>query len=253
VSLEPDNWRHHFRRAFVSWGEERLRAAHKTTALLPGFPLAHWLAATVHVARQVLPEAVRELEAGIASQTSVASGSRFSSVALHWMLGLTHLAQGDHSHASEHFERELAREGEGHLYARECAANTWYAIGALRLREGRGAEARTAFEHAIARVTRHPLARVGLAASDRSRSPRTEPDLAAKSRDLSSFDASICDAAGLAVAGNHVEAATLVSDALAAAPPGSAGWILPIEPLLHVAARPDAWSRTLARLRSRAV
>src|SRR4030095_10714424 len=50
--LEPDNWRHHFRLAYVSWGEERLRESHRTLALMPGFPLAHWLAATVHVARQ---------------------------------------------------------------------------------------------------------------------------------------------------------------------------------------------------------
>ena len=74
VVLEPDNWRHHFRLAFVSWGEERLRAAHRTLALLPGFPLAHWLAATVHVARQVLPEAERELEAGLASQDQPPAG-----------------------------------------------------------------------------------------------------------------------------------------------------------------------------------
>ena len=43
MTLEPDNWRHHFRLSFVSWGEERLRAAHRTLALLPDFPLAHWL------------------------------------------------------------------------------------------------------------------------------------------------------------------------------------------------------------------
>jgi DNA-binding winged helix-turn-helix (wHTH) protein len=253
VTLEPDNWRHYFRLAFVSWGEERLRAAHKTTALLPDFPLAQWLAATVHVARQVLPEAERELEAGIASQASAASRSRFSSVALHWMLGLIHLAHGDHHRASEHFERELAREGDGHLYARECAANTWYAVGALRLREGRRAEARTAFEHAITRVARHPLAHVGLAASAPAQSRPTDRDAATTSRDLSSIDASLCAAARLAIADDHTAAAALVHDALAAAPPGSAGWILPIEPLLHVAARPDAWSRALARLRGRAV
>ena len=40
VSLEPDNWRHYFRLSYVSWGEERLRAARRTLALLPGFPLA---------------------------------------------------------------------------------------------------------------------------------------------------------------------------------------------------------------------
>ena len=74
VTLEPDNWRHHFRLSFVSWGEERLRAAHRTLALLPDFPLAHWLAATVHVARQVLSEAERELTAGLAVPGRPAEG-----------------------------------------------------------------------------------------------------------------------------------------------------------------------------------
>jgi DNA-binding winged helix-turn-helix (wHTH) protein len=54
ITLEPDNWRHYLRLAYVGWGEERLRAAHRTLALLPGFALAHWLIATVHVARHAL-------------------------------------------------------------------------------------------------------------------------------------------------------------------------------------------------------
>ena len=84
VSLEPDNWRHHFRLAYVGWGEERLRAAHRTLALLPGFPLAHWLIATVHVARHALAEADRQLALGITSLSSQSGGtSRFSAVALH--------------------------------------------------------------------------------------------------------------------------------------------------------------------------
>jgi DNA-binding winged helix-turn-helix (wHTH) protein len=62
VTLEPDNWRHHFRLGYASWGEERLREARRTLVLLPGFPLAHWLAATVHVARNALEEAERELK-----------------------------------------------------------------------------------------------------------------------------------------------------------------------------------------------
>ncbi len=61
VSLEPDNWRHHLRLAYVSWGEERLREARRTLNLLPGFALAHWLAATVHVARHAMDAAEREL------------------------------------------------------------------------------------------------------------------------------------------------------------------------------------------------
>ena len=100
VMLEPDNWRHHFRLAYVSWGEERLRAAHRTLALLPDFPLAHWLAATVHVARHAFGEAERELLVGLAYPAGPAQGeSRFSSVALHWLLGLLCLAQGDETRA----------------------------------------------------------------------------------------------------------------------------------------------------------
>jgi hypothetical protein len=115
-----------------------VRAAQRTLALLPGFPLAHWLAATVHVARQAFGEAERDLAAGLASQEGAAqSGSRFSAVALHWLRGLLVLRQGDEPGAREAFERELAAEGSGHLYARECAANTWYAIGALHLRRAR--------------------------------------------------------------------------------------------------------------------
>ena len=74
MSLEPDNWRHHFRLSLVSWGEARLRAARRTLALLPGLPLAHWLAATVHVARQNLDEAERELRAGIESMQATPRG-----------------------------------------------------------------------------------------------------------------------------------------------------------------------------------
>jgi hypothetical protein len=43
-----------------------------------------------------------------------------------------------------------------------------------------------------------------------------------------------------------------MDEALAAAPAGSAGWALPIEPMLNIAARPECWSRCLARLRNRA-
>ena len=132
TTLEPDNWRHHFRLAYVGWGEERLRESHRTLALMPGFPLAHWLAATVHVARQSLAAAERELSAGIAGMSAahaepnvVGGRSKFSGVALHWLRGLIQMARGEHDAARESFDRELARESSGHLYARECCANTW--------------------------------------------------------------------------------------------------------------------------------
>jgi tetratricopeptide (TPR) repeat protein len=247
VTLEPDNWRHYFRQSYVSWGEERLRAARRTLALLPGFPLAHWMAATVLVARSRLAEADVELAAGIEVQDQQGEQSRFSAVALHWLAGLLHLARGDEEGAAAAFERELSFESSGHLYARECCANTWYAMGALRLRQGREAEARDAFQRALDRVAIHPLARLALAAlaGESGQAP-----LSTEGHQLS-VDAAICRAAAMALGGAHAGAARLVEGALAAAPQGSAGWLLPVEPLLHVAAHPDLWAPALERLRTR--
>jgi DNA-binding winged helix-turn-helix (wHTH) protein len=249
TSLEPDNWRHHLRLAYVSWGEERLREAHRTLALMPGCPLAHWLAATVHVARQALVEADRELSAGIAGQASPGAGaSRFSSVALHWLQGLIFMARGENGSALQAFEQENALESSGHLYARECCANTWYAIGALKLRQGSVVEARDAFTHAVRRVSTHRLAHLGLS----SLGAATIDGVAAISTTAPSVDAALVMAAALTLAGRHEEAARLVDDTLAAAPPGNAGWLLPLEPLLHVTAHPGTWAPALARLRTRA-
>jgi DNA-binding winged helix-turn-helix (wHTH) protein len=257
VTLEPDNWRHRFRLSYVSWGDERLRAAHQTLTLLPNFALAHWLAATVHVARQALGEAERELAAGLAPQVGQPiGGARFSAVALHWLMGLICLARGDEARALEEFERELSDASAGQLYARECAANTWYAIGALRLRQSRPADASAAFLRAIDHVPAHPMARVGLVASGASSS--IAPALVetaggqAIRRRTSPVDAAVFQAAQLAVAGAQAEAARILDDALAAEPAGNAAWLLPIEPLLQVTAHPDVWARALARVRNRA-
>jgi DNA-binding winged helix-turn-helix (wHTH) protein len=247
VTLEADNWRHHLRLAYVSWGEERLREARRTLALLPGFPLAHWLCATVHVARQAFDEAERELDAGIASQSSQHGGpSRFSGVALHWLRGLLWLARGDEGGALESLERELSFEASGHLYARECCANTWYAIGALHNRRQRRSEAVAAFQQALARVPKHPLAKLGLGIL------KTGAPIPAAVLSAPSFDAALGQAAILSVAGDLQDAMRVVDQALSAAPPGNAGWLIPVEPLLNVAAAPEVWNPVLARLRTRA-
>jgi DNA-binding winged helix-turn-helix (wHTH) protein len=247
ITLEPDNWRHHFRLAYVGWGEERLRSAHRVLTLLPGFPLAHWLAATVHVARQALDEAERELASGVAGEAPEAEGhARFSAIALHWLRGLIYLARGDDAQALAEFERELANETSGHLYARECCANTWYAIGALRLRQGRSQEARAAFQQCIERVALHPGARLGIAAATSQR--LAEPAVG----QLRSVDVAMWRAAGYVLAGAHGEAAGLMESALADAPAGNGGWLLPVEPLLRVHSAPDVWAGALARVRARA-
>ena len=243
IALEPDNWRHHFRLASIAWGEERLRAARRTLALLPGFALAHWLAASVLVARDKLDDAARDLDAGI----SAGAHARFSGVALHWLRGLIHLAKGDEARALSELEQELANEARGHLYARECCANACYAIGVVHLRHRRKTEAKDAFERALQRVPRHPLARLGRVTADDGRMPA---DASASPRTMEEV---FCIAAGHALAGSAAAAAQVIEQALAAAPPSNAGWLLPVEPFLNVHASPTTWESALGELAKRAM
>lgn len=262
VMLEPDNWRHHLRLASVGWGEERLRAAGRTLALLPGFPLAHFLAATVHVARQAFSQAVRELTGGLDAVAAHKGddGPRFTGVALHWLLGLVRLAQGEVSAALESFERELALEGSGHLYARECAANTWYAKGAMRLRQGDAPGAEAAFHEALRRVPGHRPSMAGLFVGPLVSIARTHEGggLGFSPADVATVDGAMGVAILATWLDDHLDQPALpaaigfLDQALASAEPGSEGWIVPVEPLLNVPARPDAWAAVLARLQARA-
>jgi DNA-binding winged helix-turn-helix (wHTH) protein len=258
VMLEPDNWRHHIRLAYVAWGEERLRAAHKTLALFPGFPLSHLLAATVYVARQAFDLAEQELRPGAAAQDAQQGAQAFGSVGCHWLLGLVLLARGDEGQAFDELQRELAFETNGHLYARECVANTWYAIGALRLRRGQRSDAGAAFEHALERVPSHVLALIGRSLSQET--PAERETLQARiSRRLGQLEAAglgvdraLARAAVAVAAGGPEDAARILDEALGSASTGSAGWLVPVDPLLNMSAHEPAFARVLARLRTRA-
>lgn len=257
VTLEPDHWRHHLRLAYASWGEERLRAAHRALMLMPGFPMAHWLVATVHVARQAFFDAARELATGLATpQADAAGAARFGAVGLHWLSGLLELRGDEDELALDAFRRELAGEQSGRLYARECCANTHYAIGALHLRRGHVAAAVEAFDRALGLLPQHPLALVcraaALAGRDTPRRLTASLDLLDVAGRAASSEAALARAALLALQGRHGEAAEGLGRALDAAPPGAFAWPLPIEPILHVAAHPEPWAPVLARLRSRA-
>jgi DNA-binding winged helix-turn-helix (wHTH) protein len=249
IALEPDNWRHHFRLASIAWGEERLRAARRTLALLPGFALAHWLAASVLVARQMLDEAMRDLDTGI-SGSGHDTPARFSGVALHWLRGLIHLAKGDTARAMADFVQELTNETRGHLYARECCANAWYAIGVLQLRLNNDFEARDAFDRALQRLPKHPLARLGLLVAKGGPVPAAGTETPAGTRPMEEI---FCIAAGHVLGGSPAIGAQIVERALAEAPPGSSGWLLPVEPFLNVHAASSAWAPALGRLGKRAM
>jgi hypothetical protein len=122
------------------------------------------------------------------------------------------------------------------------------------LRRDELAEARAAFEQTLERLPIHPMARAGLAVLAARAGNAAAPSRAAVRATPASVEAVIARAAvAVLVAGDAglSRAVTSVEQALAAAPAGNAGWLIPIEPLLGVHLRADAWAPVLARLRTR--
>lgn len=245
VALEPVTWQHRVRHSYASWGGERLTAAYEALSLLPGCVMAHCLAATVFIGRNMLERAEREIDLGLASaDVDAGPAARFSIVAVHWLKGLLLFARGAVDEARASFERELALEARGHFYARECCANTWYAVGACELQRGNRDAARAGFDEALSRVPTHTMARAGLALIDRRGDTGVDVPV--------SLQSALNRAAALVAAGRASDAADVVKTMLALAPPGDAGWLLPVDPLLGVQRERGVWTTVLATLSARA-
>ena len=93
TTLEPEDSRHALRLGYVSWGDALL-AARCVLTLGSGLALAHWLRATVFIARGVFDPALEELRAGCAGQDSQIKAAGFLAVGLHLLHGLVLSAQG---------------------------------------------------------------------------------------------------------------------------------------------------------------
>ena len=247
VTLQRSNWLHWIRLAYASKGQARLDAVSGTLSQRKRCPMAHCLAATVYIERNALSEAERELDAAIAMVAALGAPERFAVVGVYWLKALICAARGDDDEAVEWCERELTLEQRGHFYTRECCANAWYLIGVIWMRRGDSDRAREGFEQATARVSRHPMARVGLALlgvqQRDARMPEAEP---------LSVHAAMAYAAWKVDAGDVPGAANLVAAALTTARNHRDGWLVPIEPLLQVQKSPAAWATVLAILLDRA-
>lgn len=269
VSLAPKEWRVHLVHAFVSGGAARLAAAYEGLRLTPNNPIAHWLAATVYIARQAFPQALEHIVPGCRIQDLqrlAPAAERFPVVGLLLLHGLVLNALGESEAARAAFARELTFEDSGHVFTREACAQACYALGAMAWHDGDRDGARQAFEQALVRVPEHPLAVVALRAISAGRAGqagvagragRAEVQTGVEHSTKDGHDAmrsALAHAVALAVVGRHADAAGVVMDALVASPvpvPGGV-WSLPVDPLLNVTAHPDAWAVTLALLQRRA-
>ena len=241
VALEPGNWRHLFRLGHATWGDERLRAGTATLALYPDFAFAYFQSAMVHVARGHLTEAERVLRHGAAIQDrQIGRGERYPALGLHWLLGLVRLAQDDVKEAIEEFDRERALAQPHRLYGREYTMHAHVGHGAALLSAGRREEAARSFNSALALYPAHPLPGVGLALATGAR-----------------FDADavrdpLTRGVALAALGRLDDAEATLLKVLDQAPPGFAGWWLPLEPFVRQDTDRTRLTRVLARLAERA-
>lgn len=260
VAIEPASWRHHYRLAVATWGEERLRAVDRTLALLPTCPAAHFLAAMVHVARRAWARARAAAVAGAAGQSQQTGADHLplAVAGLHWMTGLVDLAHGDDEAAMASFAREIAGARHGHIYGREFAINARGALGFVHVRRRELEQARQCFAAALAEVPGHARSRVGLAVVGLHEDPAAEAvgDVAAAADELRSggklAEAEILTAAFDAWIGRSEQAVARLSQLVEAAPPGSTGWSLGVDPALLPMADVPGFDRLLARVAARA-
>jgi DNA-binding winged helix-turn-helix (wHTH) protein/Tfp pilus assembly protein PilF len=239
MALDPENWRHALRAGYVTWGGQRLRAARDALARCADLALAQWLRTTVFIARGALDTALEVARVGCAAQDAQTPGTGVPGVGLHLLHGLLLAAHDRLDQAEAELTRELSWADSGQVYARECAANTWYALGAVRWRQRKRREADAAFTRALAIAPRHVSATAALRGDVPTR--------------VSMMDSAIGRAIVLARGNRHAEAASVYRDAIAQAPPGSAGWQLPVEPLINPLSHQEHWADALAMIRRRAI
>jgi DNA-binding winged helix-turn-helix (wHTH) protein len=152
LAVEPRNWRHHYRMAVTSWGEERFQAVERAQALLPGFAAYHTLSAMVLIARQSFDLAAEVAGRGAAAQAAQQNEhATFPATGLLWVRGLTALAQGHTDAAVADFRAEAeASAHHASIYARECVVLARVAEGFALLAAGDRHGAAAAFAAATA-------------------------------------------------------------------------------------------------------
>jgi DNA-binding winged helix-turn-helix (wHTH) protein/Tfp pilus assembly protein PilF len=239
VALDPTYWAHHFRLGHAAWGEERLRAHTEALALYPDFAFAHFQIAMVHIARNELPLAEQTLRQGIVVRDKhQQSSERFPARGLHWLLGLVLLAREDDAQAARQFERELASAG-GLLYAREFSIAAHNGLGLIALKKGDAVEAADRFRQALARYDGHARSHFGLAAAlaaigekDAAANELAAGRAAADALDKSGRTAEsvVASAIGDVLHGQADDACRRLALLIESAPPGFAGWTIPVEP-----------------------
>jgi DNA-binding winged helix-turn-helix (wHTH) protein len=263
AALEPSNWRHQFRLSVASWGEERLRACDRTLALLPDFAPARFTAAMVFVARQAFDQALAAAEIGAAAQSRQVAhdGAPFPAVGLYWLRGLLLLHTGRIGPAIQSFAREIDEGREEQIYGLEFRANAQVGAGFTHLAAGDAAGAIDAFRLVLAILPNHGRALIGLYQALQQTTLASEaallwPQIQRAIEELTEgrrlAEAAVIRAGAYAARGEMDDACGTLRRLLEFAPPGQAGWIIPIDPLLITLRTHPRYPELMALLAARA-
>jgi hypothetical protein len=201
----------------------------------------------VFVARGTIDRAERETEIGAETQRQNRSGhTPLPAVGFHWLRGMILASKGDRDGALACFDEEIA-SAQDHVYGREFAVNAHVAGGFTKLASGDRDGAARAFADAAT----HPKSRVGMCAIDGSRQP-VDIAIAELTASGRHFEAALVTA-GAELACGRVDAAVATLDRLlTSAPPGPAGWIIPIDPMLAALRESPAKAALFSKLAARA-
>lgn len=256
LALEPRNWRHHYRMAVASWGEERLRAVAHAEALLPGFPAVQTLAAMVLIARQALDFATEAASRGAAAQLAQHDRPLYPGNGLLWLRGLTAVARGRLAEARDDFRAEAAfSTATATVYARECLVLAHEAHGFTALAMGEAQAARDEFAAAAAASPGHGRALLGLALADGA-ARHAVARVAAACADLEQSgkrgEQTLLLAAAQAWSGDAAAGVATADAALDTSSPDATGWSLPADPIFAPLRAHPGHARLLARLAARA-
>jgi tetratricopeptide (TPR) repeat protein len=208
----------------------------------------------VHVARGHLTEAEGVLRHGAAIQDrQIGRGERYPALGLHWLLGLVRLAQDDVQEAIEEFDRELTLAQPHRLYGREYTMQSLLGRGAALLRAERHDDAAESFLEALDSYNEHPLVHAGLALAAGAKADWSFANSAtvvmARARPI---EGALMRGVILAAQGDESSAAAEFHRVLEEAPPGFAGWWLPVEPFVRQVTEGQHFQAVLTQLSERA-
>jgi len=261
VALEPTNWRHYFRLGHASWGDARLRAAETTLGHYPGFAFAHFQMAMLHVARGHLERAEAILgEGSVVQDRQRGRRERYPALGLHWLRALIRLAADDVPGALERFDDELALADVGRLYGREYTMLARHGRGMALIRAGRLDEAAHELGLALALYPGHVQSHLAMALLHQRRSAPELAEAALARADAVSpvldrsrpVEAAVVRAARHVAAGRLSDASQTLAAMLKGAPPGFAGWAIPVEPLFRDLVQDQSFTAVSELLAARA-